>query len=570
MSSCKRNVRMFRFAYLRRVRQAACAVVSVSHCSAAILMISLSGWVDANTFTVTNTADAGAGSLRQAIADANALQVTGGTRCEPHSIVFNIPGSGVHTIQPLSALPKFVIAITLDGYTQMNASQNTLNDGSNAVINIELDGSLAGTVDGLVMGATAPPSPLCSATGSVIRGLAINRFAGAAISMGDEACMMGQTCQVGNIRVEGNHIGTDVSGMLALGNGFVLLRPALRFGTGSVHVIVGDESAVNGGPSDPRPKSRNVISANATDAIAIGASSGLPDKLSTGHVIRNNYIGLNAAGTGALGNGGRGITVGANGSSIAIYDDLIGGNGSDGVAILDDASATTALIGNGIGIGVGALPMGNAGNGVLVAGGARGVTLAKRFWLAPPLTASISNNAGAGVFVDDFAQLDLVNGSIGGNAGLAIDLAPVGVTPNDVGDGDNGPNELLDKPVIQSVVYDATTGNSSITGVLNAAPNRNYEIHFYYSDSCDANGFGGGAVFFPLNPGPIVLSLTTDAAGNASFVRQTMFLPPGKYLTAITRWFATNPGNSALIVSEFSACRQIAASADLIFSDGFQ
>ena len=45
----------------------------------------------AATFTVTNTNDSGAGSLRQAITDANG---SGG----PHTIAFDILGSGVQTI----------------------------------------------------------------------------------------------------------------------------------------------------------------------------------------------------------------------------------------------------------------------------------------------------------------------------------------------------------------------------------------------------------------------------------------------------------------------------------------
>ena len=46
---------------------------------------------------VTNTSDTGPGSLRQAIAESNA---DSGDR---DTIVFNIPGSGVRTIVPLSA-----------------------------------------------------------------------------------------------------------------------------------------------------------------------------------------------------------------------------------------------------------------------------------------------------------------------------------------------------------------------------------------------------------------------------------------------------------------------------------
>jgi len=56
---------------------------------------------DATTFTVTNTADSGPGSLRQAILDANGNPGT-------DTIAFNISGSGVHTISPTSALPNLI------------------------------------------------------------------------------------------------------------------------------------------------------------------------------------------------------------------------------------------------------------------------------------------------------------------------------------------------------------------------------------------------------------------------------------------------------------------------------
>src|SRR4029079_12025230 len=68
----------------------------------ALLVSSLLGGVSgisrAATFTVTNINDSGAGSLRQAITDANAA---GGA----DTIEFNIVGSGVHTIVPASAPP---------------------------------------------------------------------------------------------------------------------------------------------------------------------------------------------------------------------------------------------------------------------------------------------------------------------------------------------------------------------------------------------------------------------------------------------------------------------------------
>jgi hypothetical protein len=65
-------------------------------------------------FAVLNTFDSGAGSLRQAILDANA-------NVGPDTIEFNITGPGVHTIQPVSALPTITDSVVIDGYTQPGA-----------------------------------------------------------------------------------------------------------------------------------------------------------------------------------------------------------------------------------------------------------------------------------------------------------------------------------------------------------------------------------------------------------------------------------------------------------------
>ncbi|MFZ2236817.1 MAG: right-handed parallel beta-helix repeat-containing protein [Dokdonella sp.] len=515
---------------------------------------------------MTNTLNAGPGSLRQAILDANALQNSGGGHCVGHSIVFNIPGSGVHTIQTLSGLPTFNIPININGYTQPGSIQNNQFQGSNAVLTIELDGSLAGPTDAIVIGSNVTGSPLCPGSNSEIRGLVINRFAGAAISMGEQFCAPTAFCSVGGVVIQGNYFGTDATGNVGLGNGFGLSRPTLVFGLGSTNNIVGDQITSAGGPIDALPMDRNVISAGAADAIYIGSSQS--NALSQAHRIRNNYIGTSASGTVALGNGGRGITVAANASNIAIYDNLISNNGSDGVAIFDSSTVGTAVIGNGIGIGLNAVAMGNAGHGVIVAGGARAVTVGARFKFAPPFTASIANNAGAGVFVDDFAQADVGNASISGNGGLAIDLAPLGVTPNDPLDADNGPNELLNKPVIASAIFDAATSITTISGSLAATPNTTYTILFFRNTDCDASGYGGGQTLLSFSPPPSGVVVTTDASGNASFVRQTSYVPANIVLTALTRTFAsTTP--AALIVSEFSACRQVVSTADRIFMTGF-
>jgi hypothetical protein len=533
-----------------------------------IAMAACTAFAHADTFVVTSTSDAGSGSLRQAMLDANAKQSTDGSHCARHLITFAIPGAGPHTIQPLSALPKINIPITFDGYTQPGSSENTLTVGSNAVIAIELDGSLAGNADAFIVGAGIPGSPLCSGNTSWFRGFAINRFAGAAISMGEEACPVNEFCAVGGVLIQGNHFGTDPSGLVARGNGIALGRAALVFGTSSVVNVVGDQAASNGGPTDPRPQTRNVIAGNGADAILVSSTSSNPTNgFAQGHTIRNNYIGLAASGAAALPNAGRGVTLGFNSAGNAVHDNLVSANLGDGVAVLDNAfpGGGTTIIGNGIGIGVAGEPFGNGGHGALIAGVSTNVAIGSRWRLAPG-AAAIANNSGAGVFVDGLAIVDAGNLSSARNGGLAFDLAPAGTNPNDIGDGDAGPNELLNRPVIESVTAGPGGVQGSITGSLDAVPASTYEIHFFYNDTCDAGGFGGGQTPYSL---PGFVSVTTDAAGHADFTRNVDFLPIGKSLTAATRSFATTTQIPALITSEFSNCMPIGA-GDPIFASGFE
>src|SRR5262249_25896312 len=111
-------------------------------------------------YLVTNTADSGTGSLRQAILDANANP-------GQDLIAFAIPGSGAQTISPTSPLPAITDPVTIDGYTQPGASVNTLAVGDNAVLLIQLDGGSAG------VGATGLH---ITAGHSTVRGLDISGF----------------------------------------------------------------------------------------------------------------------------------------------------------------------------------------------------------------------------------------------------------------------------------------------------------------------------------------------------------------------------------------------------------
>src|SRR5919199_1372185 len=112
---------------------------------------------------------------------------------------------GFLTITPASALPTVTDPVVIDGYTQPGASANTLPDGDDAVLLVELSGTGIDTSHGVgASGLTI------SAGSSTVRGLVINRFSlGGGLSL----------TTAGNNVVEGNFLGTDAAGSAAAGNG---------------------------------------------------------------------------------------------------------------------------------------------------------------------------------------------------------------------------------------------------------------------------------------------------------------------------------------------------------------
>ena len=196
---------------------------------------------------VTNTNDSGPGSLRQAILDAN-------TSAGTDTITFNIPGSGPHTISPLTGLPTITDPVFIDGTSEP--------DFAGAPV-IEIEGSnIASAAAGLTI----------TAGNSTVRGLAINRFTYYGIHL---------LTNGGNVLV-GNHIGTDIQGMSAQPNA----RNAIRIEQGSGGNTIGGSSI----------SERNVLSGNTFAGIQVLASAG------PSNAIVGNYIGTNAAGTAALPN----------------------------------------------------------------------------------------------------------------------------------------------------------------------------------------------------------------------------------------------------------------------------
>ena len=255
---------------------------------------------------VTNTLDAGPGSLRQAILDANAHPNDSGA---VDKIRFNIPGAGPFSIPLESALPFITDAVEIDGGTQ---------PGTAATPTVAIDGSLlVGDIDGFRI----------NAAGSIIRKLNVRKFPSDGIEI-----------QATGVVLENNTIGTDWDGVATLGN-------------------LGNGILIQGGAGN-RIES-NVISANGLSGIAIAGDTADNNRLV------NNTIGGRFGGGSALGNAGNGVTV-TDGDSNVLLGNLISGNTLSGV-VLTGTAVTNTLGNNKIGTTVtGNTAMPNGGDGVFI------------------------------------------------------------------------------------------------------------------------------------------------------------------------------------------------------------
>ncbi len=160
----------------------------------------------------------------------------------------------------------------------------------------------------------------------------------------------------GNV-IEGNYIGVDDTGLAALPNDM------------GIYI---DESSANliGGSSEG---SRNVISGNTKDGIVITGTRSLSN------AIYGNYIGTDANGTQALGNGGSGVGLQAGasltrlGGSETGLGNIIAANGGSGVAVSGAESNQNRVAGNNIGVDVTSkTALGNIAAGVILYGGTTG------------------------------------------------------------------------------------------------------------------------------------------------------------------------------------------------------
>jgi titin len=419
-----------------------------------------------SVYLVTNTNNAGDGSLRQAILNANSGH---------DSIRFDIEPGGPQTIILTSPLPTLVDPVTIDGTSQPGWKFNPL---------ITIDGQVLDGYNGLSV----------TADGCKVKGLVLQNFTTAAgvglysnnnvltdnwleanaygvevgnavsgnligsIGARNRNVISGNTSSGVYIHeqstsnfVVGNYIGTDASGGAALANpigvdiadvssnntvgGTALGAGNLISGNSAQGILIeadatanlvkGNKIGTNAAGTGPiangagiqldgssnaiggmEAGARNVVSGNGTGVIV--------SAVATLNQVQGNFIGTNPAGTAALGNAANGLdiigsnnTVGANGAP-----NIISGNCNDGVLIEGTATGNT-LRANYVGTNAaGTAALGNGANGVDIFGPNNSVGF-----------GVISGNANAGVFIEDGAQGVTVQGNyIGTNAAGKVAL----------------------------------------------------------------------------------------------------------------------------------------------------
>jgi CSLREA domain-containing protein len=544
------------------------------------------------TITVTTAADTlkandGVVSLREAITATNANSSLGdsdisgqnpGSYGSADQIRFNIAGSGIRTINVGSSgkgrLPTITDGVTINGYTQPGASPNTKANSDDATILIELNGANAGNAaDGIDVHI---PGGGSATKHAVIRGLAINRFS-----------LNGIHIQSNYNVVTGNFVGTNPQGTVAQPN----QNDGIRIAYASHNTIGGTSSG-----------DRNLSSGNTIDGIHVVGDLAHP---STSNVIQGNFVGVNAAGTGSVGNRPGAPAPGtAQGNSFFGIEisggnnNLIGGTSSgarnvvglNGAGIeIDNGGQGNIIQGNYSGVGAdGHTPVGNLLHGVvlrsdgnlpaplgpgqphepgvkhnLVGGttagagnliefnGTGGVAVFKN-----PLNASFQNNDGNAILGNSI----YLNGRSDPHTLLGIDLvtgptfpADDGITPNDSGDADMGPNQTQNFPVLAS----ATRSGSStvVIGSLSTKANQTYRIEFFASDPDPAGGIAEGQHFIGFK------NVTTNSSGKANFTATLAFAAGSNQVVTAT---ATSPGQHT---SEFSAAVHLTPSTTLAINN---
>jgi hypothetical protein len=352
----------------------------------------------------------------------------------------------------------------------LGATNNTIGGTSIAARNVicgnafgvGIAAASGNVVEGNLIGINAAGAAIGNAQGiSVDGGSSGNIIGGTATGAGNVISGNGfrgvdieGSSTTGNV-VEGNRIGTNAAGTAALGNS----------GDG-VFIFAATSNTIGGTTA----AARNIISGNGFSSTLRGVEIDGPG--ATDNVIEGNYIGTDVTGAVALGNSGDGVSLvnaGAGntlGGTVAGAGNVIAGNGRVGIFV--DASSNELIAGNLIGVnaaGTGALGNGLSTSlpGILLTTGSNNNTVGG----AAPLARNVISGNSEGVQVN--GNSNLVQGNfIGTNAagtaavpsGYGI-LIQSGASGNTIGGTMAGAGNVISGNSIVGVdiLNSGTTGN---------------------------------------------------------------------------------------------------------------
>ncbi|MDQ4121319.1 MAG: carboxypeptidase regulatory-like domain-containing protein [Acidobacteriota bacterium] len=279
-----------------------------------------------NQFAVTNTNNSGAGSLRQAILNAN--QNVG-----VQTISFNISGTAPFVIAPTTELPVITDPVIIDGTTQ---------PGFNGTPIIQIDGVNVPASDMSMSGLKI------TAGNSTVKALSITRFRAGGNNFISGAAIRLQNN--GGNTIQGNYLG---------------ITPGGAAGRNLFAVKIESSNNTIGGTTAAQ---RNVISGNDSGVVC----NGQPVVNCNNNTVRGNYIGVNPGGNDAIANG-TGIALVGNGH--AVLENVISGNTAQAINLLSTAN-NISVSNNLIGIGAeGVSILGNGEEGVLISPRGRQIRL---------------------------------------------------------------------------------------------------------------------------------------------------------------------------------------------------
>lgn len=381
-------------------------------------------------------------------------------------------------------------------------------------------------------------------------------------------------------QVLGNFIGTDASGMSYLPNSGVGVgindAPDNVVGgttSGSRNVVTSIDISNPGATNNQivgnyigiNATGDDLLSGRYTDGCGVLIKDAFNNVVGPGNVIsgcirgviiwpgasytsvHDNYIGTDATGQLLIGNEWDGVTV--NASHNRIEGNVVSGSSSNGVyvaqaflsGILSEMPSQNIIADNIIGMTIDGDPAPNT-NGIVI-NTAVSTTVSGNM---------IAWNIGTGVGVANdlpWAEEELAVGNritqnaIYDNGGLGIELVPDGVTPNDPGDTDTGPNNFMNFPKLTSAM--ATLGQLVVMGTIDTPNLMSVTLEFFANSDPDDTGYGEGEVYLgtakPNATGSFVAALpavspemwisatATDGDGNTSeFSESILATAPGK------------------------------------------